>query len=64
MGKEIKKGINVKPDKTCWDLLFGGGGAGREGNFPEQVPQCKLELVIFIGTVKIVTHHRKVSKRN
>lgn len=38
MGKEIKKGINVKPDRTCWDLLFGGGGAGGEGNFPEQVP--------------------------
>lgn len=36
--RKLKKGINVKPDKTCWDLLYGGGGAGGEGNFPEQVP--------------------------
>lgn len=63
MGKENRQGINVKPDQHGRICFFGGGGRrnskGEGGNFPEQVPKCKLELVIFIGTVRIVTHHRK-----
>lgn len=42
MGKGNKKGIHVKPDKLVGICFSGGGGAGREGSFPEQAPKCKL----------------------
>lgn len=40
MGKENKKGINVKPDKLVRICFL--GEKEQEGNFPEQVPKCKL----------------------
>lgn len=66
MGREKRKGIHVKPDKTCWDLLFGGWGKEQEGRGISQsrFQSVNFNLWYFIGTVKIVTHHLKVSDMN